>query len=213
VKSGRSTWLLRTGKVEETGNGSRVFCKKILRLVFRGVVATVATAVQPCVEAAQTIITMTIGSLLSREQIIDSMQSKDRWESIIELLDQLVAAGCVPPANRDQVLADLRTREESMSTGIGFGVAIPHTSSSHVNQVVAAFGRSVEGIEFDALDGKPVHFVVLFVVPANEFQTHLKTLAAIAKFLNDKKVRDALAVAPDTTSILEILGNQKARSL
>lgn len=156
---------------------------------------------------------MTIGSLLSREQIIDSMQSKDRWEAIVELVDQLVVAGCVQPANREQVLADLRTREESMSTGIGFGVAIPHTSSSHVSQVVAAFGRSKEGIEFDALDGNPVHFVVLFVVPANEFQTHLKTLAAIAKFLNDKRVRDALAVAPDTTSILEILGNQKAREL
>ena len=54
-----------------------------------------------------------------------------------------------------------------MSTGIGFGIAIPHASSDKVDEVVAAFGRSVKGIQFDSLDGQPVFFIVLFVVPGS----------------------------------------------
>src|SRR3712207_8270873 len=80
-----------------------------------------------------------------------------------------------------------------MSTGIGFGIAIPHASSDRIEQVVACFGRSSKGIEFDALDNAPVKFVVLFVVPKNQFQTHLRTLASIAKFLNDRGTRESLA--------------------
>ena len=92
----------------------------------------------------------------------------------------------------------------TMSTGIGFGIAIPHASSDRVTEVVAAFGRSSSGIEFDSLDNLPVKFIVLFIVPKDQFQTHLRTLAAIAKFLNDRAVRERLAVAPGAREILEI---------
>ena len=91
-----------------------------------------------------------------------------------------------------------------MSTGIGFGIAIPHASSDRVEKVVAAFGRSSAGIEFDALDNAPVRFVVLFVVPKDQFQTHLRTLAAIAKFLNDRTVRERLGTAASAEQILAI---------
>ena len=91
-----------------------------------------------------------------------------------------------------------------MSTGIGFGIAIPHCSSDRLEKVVAAFGRSSAGIEFDALDNAPVKFVVLFIVPKNQFQTHLRTLASIAKFLNDRSVRDQLANASSADEILSI---------
>ena len=91
-----------------------------------------------------------------------------------------------------------------MSTGIGFGIAIPHCSSDRLEEVVAAFGRSTTGIEFDALDNAPVKFVVLFIVPKNQFQTHLRTLASIAKFLNDRSVRESLANAKSADEILSI---------
>jgi mannitol/fructose-specific phosphotransferase system IIA component (Ntr-type) len=94
-----------------------------------------------------------------------------------------------------------------MSTGIGFGIAIPHASSDRVGQVVAAFGRSSKGIEFDSLDNSPVRFIVLFVVPKDQFQTHLRTLAAIAKFLNDRVVRERLAQAASTDEIMAIFEN------
>jgi mannitol/fructose-specific phosphotransferase system IIA component (Ntr-type) len=70
--------------------------------------------------------------------------------------------------------------------------------------VVAGFGRSKKGIEFDSLDGQPVSFIVLFVVPKDQFQTHLRTLAAIAKFLNDRTVREELSEASDAHQILDV---------
>jgi mannitol/fructose-specific phosphotransferase system IIA component (Ntr-type) len=146
---------------------------------------------------------MTLGNLLSVDQILPEMQATERWSAIVELVDLLVARGKVKEVDRDVVLAALRQREETMSTGIGFGIAIPHASSDRVDQVVAAFGRSSTGIEFDSLDNAPVRFIVLFVVPKDQFQTHLRTLAAIAKFLNDRTVRERLGTA---TSAVEILG-------
>jgi mannitol/fructose-specific phosphotransferase system IIA component (Ntr-type) len=94
-----------------------------------------------------------------------------------------------------------------MSTGIGFGIAIPHASSDRVSEVVAAFGRSLDGIEFDSLDNAPVKFIVLFVVPKDQFQTHLRTLAAIAKFLNDRTVRDRLGSAGDAAAIYDVFSS------
>jgi nitrogen PTS system EIIA component len=138
---------------------------------------------------------MSLANLLTTEQIIPEMAAKERWPAIVELVDLLVKQNKVQADARESILASLKQREETMSTGIGFGIAIPHCSSDKLNEVVAAFGRSTSGIEFDALDNAPVKFVVLFIVPKNQFQTHLRTLASIAKFLNDRSVRDRLANA------------------
>ena len=147
---------------------------------------------------------MTLGHLLSVNQIIPEMQATERWSAIVELVELLVRLGKIKPGDREVVLSALRAREETMSTGIGFGIAIPHASSDRVSEVVAAFGRSNSGIEFDSLDNLPVKFIVLFIVPKDQFQTHLRTLAAITKFLNDRAVRERLALAPGAQEILEI---------
>jgi mannitol/fructose-specific phosphotransferase system IIA component (Ntr-type) len=147
---------------------------------------------------------MALDSLLSVEQIIPDMKSTERWPAIVELIDLLVRLGKIKPEARESILASLKQREETMSTGIGFGIAIPHCSSDQIDEVVAAFGRSSSGIEFDALDNAPVKFVVLFIVPKNQFQTHLRTLASIAKFLNDRAVRESLAQAKSAEEILSI---------
>ena len=155
---------------------------------------------------------MNLGDLLSLAQIIPEMKATERWSAIVELVDLLVSLKHVVAADRDQVLAALRQREETMSTGIGFGIAIPHASSDRVTKVVAAFGRSLGGIEFDSLDNAPVHFIVLFVVPKDQFQTHLRTLAAIAKFLNDRSVRDRLGTAISSVELLDIFKNPPPRA-
>jgi mannitol/fructose-specific phosphotransferase system IIA component (Ntr-type) len=147
---------------------------------------------------------MSLANLLSVEQIIPEMKATERWAAIVELIDLLVSLGKIKPEDRDPILASLKQREETMSTGIGFGIAIPHCSSDRLEEVVAAFGRSTTGIEFDALDNAPVKFVVLFIVPKNQFQTHLRTLASIAKFLNDRSVRESLAAAKSADEILAI---------
>jgi fructose-specific phosphotransferase system IIA component len=151
---------------------------------------------------------MMLANLLSAGQIIPEMQSNERWEAIEEIVTTLADAGRIDPDDVANVLDALKQREETMSTGIGFGIAIPHASSDRVTEVVAGFGRSKAGIEFDSLDNEPVHFIVLFVVPRDQFQTHLRTLAAIAKFLNDRTVRDELAQADDAESILAVFTNR-----
>jgi mannitol/fructose-specific phosphotransferase system IIA component (Ntr-type) len=147
---------------------------------------------------------MTLANLLSADQIIPEMLALERWAAIDELVDLLEKKGFVTPLDRPEISAALKVREETMSTGIGMGIAIPHASSSRVTSVLAAFGRSKEGIEFGSLDHVPVRFVVLFVVPKDQFQIHLRTLAAIAKFLNDRGVRERLATAESPGEILEI---------
>jgi len=155
---------------------------------------------------------MTLGSLLSVDQIIPEMRATERWAAIVELIDLLVQKDRINSGDRDSILMALRQREETMSTGIGFGIAIPHASSNCVSEVVAAFGRSTRGIEFDSLDNSPVKFIVLFVVPKDQFQVHLRTLAAIAKFLNDKSVREQLGRADSSEEILSIFDSKAPRA-
>jgi mannitol/fructose-specific phosphotransferase system IIA component (Ntr-type) len=147
---------------------------------------------------------MTLASLLSEDQIIPEMIATDKWQAIEEIIDRLVKGGCLEQSHRDDAIASLRHREEMMSTGIGFGIAIPHASCDAVDEVTACFGRSKAGIEFESLDEKAVHFIVLFLVPKDQFQTHLRTLAAIAKFLNDPSVRTELADASNAAEILRV---------
>lgn len=154
---------------------------------------------------------MMLANLLSAAQIIPEMQSGERWQAIEEIVGALVTSGKIAEKDRPSVLAALKQREETMSTGIGFGIAIPHASSDCVTDVVAGFGRSQAGIEFDSLDSQPVHFIVLFIVPRDQFQTHLRTLAAIAKFLNDRTVRDELGSATNAQEILNVFTNRSQR--
>ena len=148
---------------------------------------------------------MTLSDILTSDSIIADLKAADRWAAIDELIDQLVAAGRIAPADRNAVSAVIRRRETSMSTGIGYGIGIPHASTNLIKTVVGAFGRSKTGVAFDALDGQPVKLVVLFLVPQGEFQKHLHTLADIAKLLHRSEFRQALEEAPDAPGIYRII--------
>jgi mannitol/fructose-specific phosphotransferase system IIA component (Ntr-type) len=122
-----------------------------------------------------------------------NLQAVNRWDAIDELVDSLVASHKIKPEHREEIWTSLRKREVSMSTGIGFGVGLPHASTEFVSELTAAVGRSSKGIEFDALDGKPVNLVMLFLVPQGEFPKYLNTLANLAKLLQDDDFRAGLA--------------------
>ena len=98
-----------------------------------------------------------------------------------------------------------------MSTGIGVGIGIPHASTDLITDVVAAFGRSKTGIDFEALDNQPVSLVTLFLVPQGQFQKHLHTLADIAKLLHKKELRQKLESADDAAAIWRILKDPDSR--
>ena len=124
--------------------------------------------------------------------IVD-LQAHDRWQAIEELISHLVTTRKIQSQHRDSVAESIRKRESSMSTGIGFGIGIPHTSTSLVSEVVAVVGRSRKGVQFDALDSKLVHLVFLFLVPAGQFQKHVHVLANVAKMLHRQDFRDGLS--------------------
>jgi mannitol/fructose-specific phosphotransferase system IIA component (Ntr-type) len=121
------------------------------------------------------------------------LRAQDRWQAIEELLNHLVDTRKIQLLHRDSIAESVRKRELSMSTGIGFGIGIPHTSTTLVSEVVTIVGRSRKGIQFDALDSKPVHLVFLFLVPAGDFQKHVHVLAKVAKLLHRPGFRDGLS--------------------
>jgi len=154
---------------------------------------------------------MDLADILSEEQILADLRATNRWEAIDELIATLVATGKIKPEHRDAITAVVRKRENSMSTGIGFGIGIPHASTDLIPDVVGALGRSKTGVAFDALDNKPVTLVMLFLVPQGQFQKHLHTLANIAKLLHKAEFRQALETAPDAAAMLAIIRAQSGK--
>jgi len=151
---------------------------------------------------------MELGDILTREQIITDLQATNRWEAIDELINNLVVTGKIKPENHDAISSVVKKRETSMSTGIGFGIGIPHASTDLIYEVVGSLGRSRRGVNFDALDNQPVNLVMLFLVPQGQFQKHLHTLANIAKLLHKSEFRQALEQAPSAESMLQIIRDQ-----
>ena len=151
---------------------------------------------------------MDLGDILTREQIITDLHATNRWEAIDELINNLVTTGKIKPEHHDAIAAVVKKRESSMSTGIGFGIGIPHASTDLIYDVVGALGRSKKGVNFDALDNQPVNLVMLFLVPQGQFQKHLHTLANIAKLLHKAEFRQALEQAPDAAAMLQIIRDQ-----
>ena len=148
---------------------------------------------------------MTLNEIVQTEHIVPELKASNRWEAIDELVDTLVVNGAIAKSDRDAVIDVVRTRENSMSTGIGYGIGIPHASTELIENVVGALGRSKNGINFEALDNQPVSLVVLFLVPQGQFQKHLHTLANIARQLHNSEFRTALENAEDASSICKIL--------
>lgn len=154
---------------------------------------------------------MKLASLLTVEQVILDVKSDDHWPAIVEMVEHLDRHNLLAEENKEEVLAALQAREDQISTGIGSGVAIPHAFSDKLEHVVALFGRSKQGIDFESLDNAPVNFVLLFLVPKKDYHLHLQTLAAIAKMFNNCEVRQQLAEAETRCEILEILGSRPSR--
>lgn len=154
---------------------------------------------------------MKLAKLLSLDQILLDMKAEDHRAAIIELVDHLVVIGRLPQAQREPILTALKAREELVSTGIGSGMAIPHAFSDEIEEVVAVFGCSRAGLDFEALDHAPVHFIILFIVPRKHYHLHLRTLAAIAKMFTNSEIRRQLAAAQSRDEILAIFDSRPSR--
>jgi mannitol/fructose-specific phosphotransferase system IIA component (Ntr-type) len=156
---------------------------------------------------------MRLIDLLAEDRVKVPLTSSDRDGAIMELLDLLVEAGAVPRQGRDDVAAAVLKREASQTTGLGGGVAIPHGLSGQVEDVVAALGIHSQGVDFQAVDGAPVRLVILLVVPPNMFQAHIRTLAGIARLLNDGRLRREILAAPDAAAVMHILQSRESATV
>jgi len=122
---------------------------------------------------------------------IPELNARNKTNAIAELLDLFVKEKYI--RNRDIVLEMLHQRETLGSTGIGKGVAIPHGRTTAASEVIIAFGKSEKGVDFDAIDNKPVHLFFMVIAPPNdEGNVYLPILGSLVTILNDKNNRDKL---------------------
>ena len=149
---------------------------------------------------------MKIGDFLSEKAITADLKATNKDSAIREMTDLLAKAEGF--RNKDEVVKTLLSREALGSTGIGLGIGIPHGKSNAVKNLVAAFGISKKGINFDALDGEPVHIVFLLVAPMDAAGNHLKALAKISRLLKDKFFRQALRETKSSRDALKLIKDE-----
>lgn len=133
---------------------------------------------------------MKILDILAKESIIPELKGRTKKQVLEELIDALLQHK--PHLERDRLMAVLLERERLGSTGIGDGIAIPHGKMRDLDQLVLSFGRSSQGVDFESMDGKPVHLFFLLVAPENCAGIHLRALAKIARLLKNGTVRKKL---------------------
>lgn len=141
--------------------------------------------------------------LLTPEHVLLDSKAASKRSLITELVKTLTSL------DLDQVLDIVMEREHLGSTGIGHGVAIPHGRLPDLAQPVLALARHRQGIDFDAIDGEPVHIVVMLLVPDADDRKHLELLAYLARMLQQEKVRQAIMNAPDAQSIVNLFPDRE----
>lgn len=146
---------------------------------------------------------MKITKLLTKETVLLSINSKDKNSAIDELVDVLFKAGKL--TDREQYKAAILKREEQSTTGIGDGIAIPHAKTAAVKQAAIAFGKSVAGVEYEALDGQPSHLFFMIAAPDGANNTHLEALSRLATILMKEDARQKLMAATTADEVLTII--------
>lgn len=150
--------------------------------------------------------TTRLSELISRpKQIVTALAATDRWQAIDELVGVMADESGFDADRAAGIAGAVRAREQTMSTGIGHGVGIPHAQTDFVDRVEAVLGIARHDVDFSALDGAPVRIVLLFVVPKAQFRGHLETLSSIARVLSDDETRSRIRAATRPDDVLAIL--------
>ncbi|CAI2718476.1 PTS sugar transporter subunit IIA [Nitrospina watsonii] len=152
---------------------------------------------------------MKISEIIKEDCVIANLSASDKPGILAELVEFLDKKGVV---NDKQSLNNaLLEREKLGSTGIGENVALPHAKMEGLESIVAVFARSIDGIDFDALDQKPVHYICLLLAPASSTGLHLKALAKIARLLKIESLREDILKAQDETEIYSLIVEEDAK--
>ena len=146
---------------------------------------------------------MKIDEILSKESIIPNLTGTNKEEVLREITDFLQNLGLIK--DKGTLFNTLMEREKLGSTGIGENVAIPHGKSDELSQIIIVFGRSIEGVDFESLDQKPVHFVCMVIAPSNSTGQHLKALARISRLFKNQNLREGILKLQDANQIYALL--------
>jgi len=133
---------------------------------------------------------MKISEILQEDNIIPKLKAHDKKTVLEELAE--VISNHEPSVDKKTLIKVLMEREVLGTTGIGDGVAIPHGKLNGIKHPIISFGRSKEGLDFNAMDGQPVHLFFLLVAVENSSGVHLQVLAKIAKVLKSSAFRKKL---------------------
>ena len=156
---------------------------------------------------------MQIMDFLSKKAIVIDIKSTKKEDAIKELVDALLNSGDIEKRCRNKLIESLMARESLGSTAIGQGIAIPHAKSDCVSKLVAAFGLSHKGVDFDSLDGELAYIFFLLVAPQDSAGPHLKALARISRLLKDKYFRDTLRNCTDDKAVIKIIAQEDEKKL
>lgn len=150
---------------------------------------------------------MKLHDLLKTDYIISDLKGKTKEDIINELIDLFKKDSRVN--NIEKVREAVIEREKIMSTGVGKGFAIPHGKTNSVKEIIAAFGKTKNPIEYQSLDNQPVHLVFLLVGKDNLVSTHIKLLSRISRMMNKDEFRKNLIEADSNEDILKIFNEEE----
>lgn len=150
---------------------------------------------------------MRLTDLLQPDCLKVPLVAAEKQAAIFELADLLAQKTGVPDA------AALREaiwhREQTRTTGIGHGIAIPHGKCAGIQRLSMAIGRPAEPIAFGSIDGQPVDLIFLIASPPDQTGPHIQALARISRLLTDESFRDAIRDAPDAATLYEMILRQE----
>jgi PTS system fructose-specific IIA component/PTS system nitrogen regulatory IIA component len=148
---------------------------------------------------------MKLSDFVVRDAILTDLKAATKDAAIRSMVESLSRAGHIKSADQEGIIAAILKREELGSTGIGKGVAVPHTKHSSVDKLVATIALSKEGVEFASLDGESVHILFLLVSPPDRPGDHLRALENISRHLRNDNFCNFLRQALSAQAVIELL--------
>ena len=148
---------------------------------------------------------MKLMDFVDPESIIPDLKVESKDDAIRAMVGSLKTSGSIKPDEEESVVAAILKREELGSTGIGNGVAVPHTKHPSVDTLVATVALSKEGVDFASLDGEVVHILFLLVSPPDRPGDHLRGLENISRHLRNQNFCNFLKQSKNTKDIVELL--------
>jgi fructose-specific phosphotransferase system IIA component len=146
---------------------------------------------------------MKLSKFCDENLVVFDLDAANKDDAIERLVDLASTSNMIK--DHDQLLKDVKEREELVTTGVGYGVAFPHAKTRSAKGIVIAFGRSEKGIDFDAMDHKPVNLLFLIAAPEDAIGAHLNVMARLSYLMKSAENRQKLMEATSPGDVLNLI--------